>query len=218
VDLDRGSSGYNYCNNNPMTLIDPTGKDSTDDSWLKGAPNQDANESSYPDIDPVNLVKGELSQWKQTTKKIIEKGAETSDDVTDLSNAVIITAFGYTIITDGTSGIVIPFAIGVGRSAEAASLALKTIDWLAFDGSGKAVGNQALVLGADFILTSTFKKLSEGIVIKNSPQILGPLYRSAISGRFVTNVWGNFLTKTIPAVKDVTTVFILEYINNNLNK
>ena len=73
---------------------------------------------------------------------VVDATAELADDVSDASTIVAAGGIVAAPFTGGSSLTVTAYALGVGTAADTTSLAAKTVDAVAFDGSGEAAFSQ----------------------------------------------------------------------------
>ncbi len=109
-----------------------------------------------------------------------------------------------------------------GISADVVSLTSKTIDYAVYDGSGEEVTNQAIRVGVSFGSGAVVKGLTNAIcakvITRTGSRVAGPVFRSSMSGRFVSNSFGYTVETVKDATRISTTIMATELITNKLTK
>ena len=212
-DLFPHVSSYAYGNNNPLRFTDPTGMAPED-----GCPPCGGFEyytralfQGYDNTYMGDLLRadahGQLEQkvgqdLKDAGNATVDATAELADNVSDASTIVAAGGIVAAPFTGGSSLAVTGYALSAGAVADVTSLGLKTVDYATFDGTSEAVFDQ----GATMILRGAsgalVKSLSSKIVVRTGARITGSAFRSASTGQFVTNRFG----QTVTAATDATRV------------
>jgi RHS repeat-associated protein len=209
-------SPYCYVRNNPLRLFDPTGRQdeeaNEDDkaakakrSWwaalgkfitrlgqtVKESPRLTAEGAAQIGETAAKHAKGAA----EVGVKVVSKSADVVSTGSDVvaAGGVVLAPF-----TGGASLAVTAEALAVNTASGIASTVAKGVDYSFFNGSEAEFKQQALSTVIDVGAGRLVDKTVANYVIRETGEaITGPLYRSASTGRFVTNDVG----LTVTAIK-----------------
>ncbi len=209
---------YHYTHNNPLNRIDPTGMLDKKEEDEKEARKQQQGTSVLSSMAnslsetvenlPSFIYNGTaqaLADGKKTAIDVTELGlkvtSKSADIVSDAATGIAIVGLVLALFTDGASLALTEVSLSVGTGADLTSTLAKGADAAFFDGSSEAFQTQltktVLNIGSGSLLNSLTSR-----VVTRTGLVTG--FRSAQSGRFVTNLQG--LTTT--AVRDATKIAI----------
>jgi hypothetical protein len=146
-------------------------------------------------------VKDGLKLSKRVAETGVKTTARASDIVSDGSTVMAVGGLIASPFTSGSSLGLTTFALSVGTGADVTSTLAKGADAAFFDGSIDAAVDQAIKTGLNLGSGALLNSLTSRVVARTG-FATGPIFRSAQSGQFVTNLQG--LTTT--AVRDATKI------------
>ena len=192
-----GWSVYVYCHNNPLRLIDPNGMDDVGPGfweWLKSVIGGNSSNETNPGtevnrtiVQETKTMNKKIEEFPRKTVKATEKYADATSDA---STTAAIGGIAAAPFTAGTSLEGSADALVIGTVADGVSFGAKTIDAIAYDGSS----NDALKQGEKFAVGIIGDKVIDVVTGKLVTKTgLNTAYRGTVSGRFISNAYGNFI-------------------------
>jgi hypothetical protein len=210
-------SPYNYVLNHPTGLIDSFGMAPGDPPEVEQLLEEKKEKNPYLSGNPVSVIQQTMRDvldgmrytatqvangTKEVTKTSVKFTSKAADVVSDAAMGVAVGDIVAAPFTESTSLSVTAVALEIVMVADVVSTVAKTVDAFAFDGSGdealRQFGKTMFSAGTDALM----KSMAGRLITRTGTSVIGPLFRSARTGRFVTNKYGF----TVTAVADATNV------------
>jgi hypothetical protein len=223
ADSSPGMCPYHYCSDNPLNCIDPDGMQDEEAEpsaftkfirslfWNSSEnENRENNPKMSDDLNKTLMVANEAREIiTDLGQEAVEQTVHSADAISDASTLGAVGGVTLTVIGAVTgqpeliaAGISLTkTSLAVGTTADGISLAVKTVDYVAFDGSGEKVVSQ----GTKFVFSAGAGSMTKPLhVVSRTGFATGPMFRSVnqgTRGQFITNMAGGFATAKVDAFR-----------------
>jgi len=155
-------------------------------------------------VDVVQYTTSQINAAGQTIAdvpgQVIQSGAQVSDAVSDASTVAAISGIALAPVTDGASLSLTADALAVGAYADFSSTFFKGVDAVFMGGSKDVAIQQAGKTAFRAITGNVINRAVTKAVVRTGPNVV-TAFRSAPTGKFVTNAYGYTVTAAADATK-----------------